>query len=298
MENRRLFCLKRDPALGSSTLIPPQLEQHTLFLKPLVTKKLRDEYKEKTGEDFGIVVNVGNAEPSDIKILYGEGDVVEIKIEQPPTPFNGMTFARTCHYRYELPENIDKTTLKALKTLDNYLVILPDFLLREGWENCTLAERYSNFYERVVESPSPSPLKVPTLPHKERVQKTAEESPQAEPMVVEQPSVSSEQSELEVVEQPQAISEDELRRRREESDKICPPGSQLEVTEMDRFIRPSIDLLVLRNNLLNIERYVYRLRKFVENSSFIVEDKLTVEQVIYHSARQSKRYHHGESVLA
>ncbi|GFW97759.1 uncharacterized protein TNCV_1425221 [Trichonephila clavipes] len=272
MENRRLFSLKRDPALCSSTLIPPQVEQHTLFLKPLVTKKLRDEYQKKTEEDFGIVVNVGNVEPSEIQILYGEGDVVEIRIEQRPTPFNGMTFARTCNYRYELPKNIDKTTLKALKTLDNYLIILPDFLLREGWET---AQRNPNL-----------PLE----------QETAEDSPQAEPVVVEPLVVEQEKVEEQPLEV-QQISEDELRRRREESDKKCPPGSQFQMTEMDRVIRPSIDLLVLRKNLLNIERYVYRLRKFVENSSFIVEDKLTVERVIYQSARQSKSYYRGEDVL-
>ncbi|GFR07154.1 uncharacterized protein TNCT_678331 [Trichonephila clavata] len=291
MENRRLFALKRDPALGSSTLIPPQLEQHSLFLKPHVTQKLREEYSKRNGEDFGIVINVGNAKPSEVEMLYGEGDVVEVKIRQPPTPFGDMTFARDCSYRYEMPRSIDKTTLKALKTRDNYLIIVPDSILRESWEDSMVKEdsaetrRYSNFAERVLSSPFSSPCKKDaTLPEKE-TQGTVEGPRSEGPMVVEEQTETRE------------ISEDELRKRREISDGICPPGSALGMTEMDRNLRPCLDLLILRRRLLDIERFVYRMRRFVENSSFIVEDKLTVERVVYSSARQSQRYYKGEDVL-
>ncbi|GFU05016.1 uncharacterized protein NPIL_501431 [Nephila pilipes] len=298
MENRRLFSVRPAPTIGVSNVMSPQMENFALVLRPLSTKGLREEYKKKEYEDFGIVLNVGNAKPSEIKIVYGKGDVVEIKIDQPPTPFNGIIFSRKCSYRYELPEDVDKSTLIALRTRDDFLIILPISLLREDWENSKYKEPVASEIEEIETRDKA----------KEKDQGHAKEQGEGQAKEADkeqgegQAKETGEGSAVEVVVLPESeVSQEkrrELEKRREESDKKCPPGSLLEQTEMNRVYRPNLDVLILRQHLLNIERFVCRLRRSVENTSFVNQGKFSVEDVIYNSAKQSLRYFRGLDVQA
>ncbi|GIY05927.1 hypothetical protein CEXT_419571 [Caerostris extrusa] len=302
MEQRRMHDLRPPKNVGWSTFMAPQLEHYSLYLRAsLHLVKMLKLGKEAEEDDvFGIILNVATLNLSDLEIAIGDDNSLEVKVKQRPTDTDFYTFSRDCTYNYTLPKNVDNKSLAAVKTADNYVIILPRAELREDWEKSISFQK--------PELPSMSGVKTSGAKRVKPSGKEADKSVRME--VVEEEPVrktrstrsASDKSKSEPQPSTSTGTKKETRSKKAASkeaadpkkdeekssgsksddkpdDKDTPPKTLLVVEEIDRVLKPALDFFQLRRLMAELESHVNLVGRFVNSSASFVSANLRLPEL-------------------
>ncbi|KAG8195970.1 hypothetical protein JTE90_028944 [Oedothorax gibbosus] len=103
-----------------STNMTPQLEDYDLF------KNFRDDEKLAFKEDgpLQLVLNLACVKDEELILTFPKENVLQVQVVHSRRDMGGILFARDCVYKFTLPNEVSKNPLTALRTLDNYLVVV------------------------------------------------------------------------------------------------------------------------------------------------------------------------------
>ncbi|CAL1279529.1 unnamed protein product [Larinioides sclopetarius] len=251
--------------------------------RQMIKKKEEDSQKpseetSKASDSFGIVLNVVTVKPEQFSITFGKGNEIEVKVEQKnvKSEYGSMPFSRNCTYKYELPDDVDRNSLVALWTSDDYLIILPEDNLRRDLLNKSIGipEALTESSDKDV-GPSVEATGSENLDGKSE---TKPETSKSKDTRSKKASKSEDGSEIskQKKEPVQEAGESVAKKVEEVYGAKC----AMPLHPVTRMLRPELDIFMLRKYMLDLESYISTARKFVENASFLSQNSKSAERCI------------------
>ncbi|KAF8763962.1 hypothetical protein HNY73_022088 [Argiope bruennichi] len=255
------------PEKGVKAKGKKQEEQKSKESKAGDDKKTLPKETSAVEVNFGIVLNVVTVKPEELVIKFGAGNELEVTVAQRNVHLKErITFSRRCSYKYELPDGIDKNSLVALRTSDDYLIILQRALLREDLLKKSIedAEQSEEPCDKDVEEATKSTDKKETDTKPGKKQKAQKKGLEK-------------------------AAEDT-----KETEKILPDPNCMIPVQVARMLRPGMDIFMLRKYMADLESYIATVRKFIENASFVTQNSKTAERCLRAIAKEKTDKYYEE----